>query len=68
VIHQWKECDIRDREKQVLLLQMSRLADDFERILVGMIEQGNFANREIKVDQIRDEPQVRKFMKRVFNG
>ncbi len=66
VIVQWKECDIRDREKQVLLLQMSRLADDFCRILVGMVETGNYEKREIEIHPLRDEPVVKKFFRKSF--
>ena len=63
---QWKECPIRDREGQVLLLQLAKLTDKFEAILGGMIQSGQFAQRKIDIDSERDEPKVRQVMRKVF--
>lgn len=66
VIAQWKDCPIRDREGAALLLQLSKLTDKFESILVGMVQSGNFAQRKIDLDKVRDEPQARQFMRRII--
>lgn len=43
VIEQWKACPIRDKEGQTLLLQLAKLTDKFEGLIVGMVESGKFA-------------------------
>jgi hypothetical protein len=63
---QWKECPIRDREGQVLLLQLAKLTDKFESMLIGMIQSGQFAQRKIDLDRERDEPKARQVMRKVF--
>ena len=65
VIDQWKACPIRDREGQLLLLQLARLADKFEGLLVGTVERGKLAQRKIELDELRDESQARRFFRRV---
>lgn len=65
VMEQWKQAPIRDREGQVLLLQLAKLADKFEAILVGLVEQGKFAERKIELDSLRDESTARRFARRV---
>ena len=65
VIEQWKACPIRDREGQLLLLQLARLADKFEGLLVGTVERGKLAQRKIELDELRDESQARRFFRRV---
>lgn len=67
VIEQWKSCPIRDREGAALLLQLSKLTDKFEGLLIGMVQSGNFAQRRIDLDKVRDEPQARQFMRKVSN-
>ena len=66
VQEQWKTCPIRDREGQVLLLQLAKLTDKFEGLLVGMVQSGHFAQRRIELDSLRDEPKARQFMRRVI--
>lgn len=65
VLAQWKDCPIRDREGQLLLLQLAKMTDKFESILVGMVERGEFEQRKIDIDRERDESRasrvVRKF-------
>lgn len=68
VLTQWKDCPVRDREGQVLLLQLAKMTDKFESILVGMIETGNYAQRQIEMDSMRDEPATRRFMRKVLPG
>lgn len=65
VVQQWKECPIRDREGQLLLLQLARLADKFEGLLVGAVERGKLAQRKIELDELRDESPARQFFRRV---
>lgn len=68
VVAQWKDCPIRDKEGQVLLLQLAKLSDKFEGILVGMIESGKYAQRKIELDNLRDESKPRKFFRQMANG
>ena len=66
VLEQWKAAPIRDKEGQVLLLQLAKLTDKFEGLLVGMVKNGEFAQRKIDLDRLRDEPKARTFMRRVI--
>ena len=63
---QWKACPIRDREGQVLLLQLAKLTDKFESILIGMVKNGELSQRRIDMDKLRDEPQARRFIRKVL--
>ena len=65
VISEWKKCPVRDREGQLLLLQLSKLADKFEGLLVGMVEGGKMAQHKIDIDAERNESSARKFFRRV---
>lgn len=65
VTEQWKSCPVRDREGQLLLLQLAKLTDKFESILIGLVEQGKFAERKIELDSMRDESAARRFARRV---
>ena len=67
VAEQWKACPIRDREGQVLLLQLAKLTDKFEALLIGMVKSGEFAQRRIDLDRERDEPKLRQMARR-FTG
>lgn len=67
VVKQWKECPVRDREGQLLLLQLAKLTDKFEGILVGIVETGKLAKHRIDLDNLRDESKTRQFMRRVSN-
>ena len=66
VITQWKESSIRDREGQLLLLQLARLADTFEGLLVGIVERGKMAQHKIEIDHLRDENKARSMLRRVM--
>lgn len=68
VIEQWKACPVRDREGQMLLLQLAKLTDKFEATLVGMIESGKFSQHQIEMDKLRDESRPRSLLRRVVNG
>ena len=65
VMEQWKQAPIRDREGQVLLLQLMKVTDKFEATLIGLVEQGKFAERKIELDSMRDESAARRFARRV---
>lgn len=66
VIEAWKKCPVRDKEGQVLLLQLAKLTDKFEGILSGMVEGGKFASRQMELDDLRNESAARKLMRRVL--
>lgn len=66
VLEQWKACPIRDHEGQVLLLQLAKLTDKFESLLIGMVESGKFAQRQIELDKLRNEPKARQFVRKVL--
>ena len=66
VVEQWKSCPIRDKEGQILLLQLAKLTDKFDGILRGMVEGGKYAQRKIELDDIRNESGARKLMRRVL--
>lgn len=66
VVAQWKACPIRDKEGQLLLLQLAKLTDKFESILSGMVEAGKFAHHQIKLDEERSESTARRIMRRVL--
>ncbi len=65
VLDQWKQCPVRDREGQVLLLQLAKLTDKFEGILVGMIENGKLAQNKLDLNDIRDESASRRWARKI---
>ena len=65
VLDQWKSCPIRDREGQVLLLQLAKLTDKFESILVGMVENGKLAQSKLDLNELRDEHPSRRWVRKV---
>lgn len=65
VMNQWKSCPIRDKEGQLLLLQLAKVTDKFEGIFVGLVEQGKMVQHKIDLDNARDEPQVRRFFRKI---
>lgn len=66
VVQQWKDCPVRDKEGQLLLLQLAKLADKFDGILSGMIEAGKFAEHKINLDAERDESKGRRMLRRAW--
>jgi hypothetical protein len=66
VIEAWKKCPVRDKEGQVLLLQLAKLTDKFESVLTGMVEGGKFAARQLELDELRNESMGKKLMRRVL--
>lgn len=65
VVAQWKDCPVRDREGQLLLLQLAKLADKFESLLSGMVETGKLAQHRIDLDRERNETMAKRFLRKV---
>ena len=65
VLEQWKSCPVRDREGQVLLLQLAKLTDKFESVLIGMIANGTVAQKKIDMNELRDESASRRWVRKV---
>ncbi len=65
VIATWKACPVRDREGQLLLLQLAKLADKFESTLAGMVEGGKLAQHKIDVEAERNETRTQRFLRKV---
>ena len=68
VVERWKDCSVRDKEGQLLLLQLAKLTDRFESILIGTVEAGKLAKHQLDLAKLRDESKPRQFMRRVING
>jgi hypothetical protein len=66
IVSKWKEVSLRDKEGQVLTLQMMKLADTFESLMTGFVEAGKFADSKIELDRLRDESSARKIMRRIL--
>ena|SRR5688572_17813357 len=66
IIAQWKACPVRDREGQMLLLQLAKLTDKFESILAGYVEAGKLAQHKIDLDALRNEGKVKRNIRKVF--
>ena len=64
-VRQWRECSVRDREGQLLMLQFAQVIDRFESLFVGMIESGKLAQHKIDLDSSRDESKPRQFFRKV---
>ena len=64
IVAEWSRAPVRDVEGQRLLLQLHKLANKFEGLLTGMVENGKLA--QINLDAERDESAVRKLVRRVI--
>lgn len=64
IVTEWKRCPVRDKEGQMLLLQLIKLADKFEGMLIGRIESGKLAQHKIDIDSARDESIIRKWARK----
>jgi hypothetical protein len=64
IVRQWKECPVRDKEGQLLLLQLAKLADKFDGILRGMLESGKLAQHQIDLDGVRNESTLRRMIRK----
>lgn len=66
VVETWKACPIRDKQGQMLLLQLAKVTDKFEGILQGMVMGGKLAKHQLELNDVRDEHPARTFMRRVL--
>ena len=64
IVRQWKDCPVRDKEGQLLLLQLAKLADKFDGILRGMLESGKLAQHQIDLDSVRTESTLRRMIRK----
>lgn len=64
IVRQWKDCPVRDKEGQLLLLQLAKLADKFDGILRGMLESGKLAQHQIDLDSVRNESTLRRMIRK----
>jgi len=67
VVSQWKDCPVRDKEGALLLLQLAKLTDKFEGILVGMVQNGKLTKSKIELSELRDESKTRAVIRKTFN-
>ena len=65
IVQQWKSCPVTDKEGALLLLQLAKLKNKFEAVLVGMVETGKLATHEINLNAERNESKARQFFRRV---
>lgn len=65
IVQQWKDSPVRDKEGQLILLQLAKLADKFDGILRGMVENGKLAQSKIDIDDVRNESSIRRMMRKV---
>lgn len=65
VIAAWKDCPVRDREGQLLLLQLAKLADKFEATLNSMVQGGRLAQHKIQIEAERNESRTQRFLRKV---
>jgi hypothetical protein len=68
VVQNWRDSPIRDKEGQLLLLQLAKVTDKFEGLIMGAIETGKMAQHRIDLDGLRDESKPRQFFRKVVNG
>lgn len=57
---------VRDQQGLVIAALWERIHKDFESILIGMVKNGEFSQRRIDMDKLRDEPRARQFMRKVL--
>lgn len=65
VVSAWKDCPVRDREGQLLLLQLAKLTDKFESILASMVQGGKLAQHKIDIEAERNESRTQRFLRKV---
>ena len=57
---------VRDPQGLVIAALWERIHKDFEAILIGMVKNGEFSQRRIDMDKLRDEPHARRFIRKVL--
>ena len=66
IVAQWKSTPVTDKEGAMLLLQLAKLKNKFETVLVGLIETGKFATHQINLDAERNESGARRALRKVL--
>ena len=59
------QVSVRDPQGLVIAALWERIHRDYEAILTGMVQNGQFAQRRIDFDKVRDEPVTRRFMRQL---
>jgi hypothetical protein len=65
VVQKWRDCPIRDREGQLLYLQLAKLTDTFESLLNGFVQNGRLSQQRIEDDKIRNETIAKRWLRKV---
>ena len=65
IIDAWKQCPVRDKEGQLLYLQLAKLSDKFEGMLTGFIEAGKMAQHKIDINPERSDTVVRRWFRKI---
>lgn len=60
------QISVRDPQGLVIAALWERIHKDYEAILVGMVQNGSFAQRKIDMDKLRDDSQAKRFVRKVF--
>ena len=60
------QVSVRDPQGLVIAALWERIHKDYEAILIGLVKNGEFSQRRIDMDKLRDEPKARQFMRKVL--
>ncbi|NQW92541.1 MAG: hypothetical protein HQ446_00630 [Polaromonas sp.] len=60
------QVSVRDPQGLVIAALWERIHKDYEAILVGLVRNGEFSQRKIDIDKLRDEPKAKQFMRKVL--
>ena len=60
------QVSVRDPQGLVIAALWERIHKDYEAILIGLVKNGEFSQRRIDIDKLRDEPKARQFMRKVL--
>jgi len=62
----FKDVPKKDTEGILLMHKYAQVADDFYRVLTGLIERGKLAQHRINVDELRDENALKRAARKFF--
>lgn len=60
------QVSVRDPQGLVIAALWERIHKDYEAILIGLVKNGEFSQRRVDIDKLRDEPKARQFMRKVL--
>lgn len=60
------QVSVRDPQGLVIAALWERIHKDYEAILMGLVRNGEFSQRKIDIDKLRDEPKAKQFMRKVL--